>query len=292
MAKIAKKTAKEVEKKKGRVPVEPEPDDGGGDGGDDIGGQLDTMFGESWGSAEAKTFSDVPAGTYQTRVVAAPINNAKSSGRLQVSWEMVVLDGDQRARHLFKHDGLDTEESIGYFKGSLATLGYQEPTTKEELKETLDEIVAAPTYVVARVTNRKKKVNGMMVERTNTRFIRALDSADVTDDLDEDELESVITVNISDEMATNVTQEPGNDNPVDDSNTGSNEEPSCSLVDGVSVKSMEEKLIDKLAKKLGFNPDDYDTWESLLCEVGDYCGLSGVFKSVKDLLTKAQKAAA
>lgn len=404
-----------------------EPEEHTGDSIGDVDEQLSAMFDDSWGNSQPKEFVDVPNGTYQTRIIAAFVNNAKSSGRLQCTWEMVILDGEQRARHLFKHDGLDNEDSIGYFKGTLSTLGYDEPADSDALKATLAEIVEAPTYAVARVSSKKRKVDGEMVTRSNTRIIRALDSDDVTDDLEEEDLASFIqdydpaeemepaaseedladgdivyekgdrvtkdfdgeayagtitrmkgdsatikfddgeTLTVSvDELSPedpaaiddgdgeagesgNIVYEKGdrvtkdfdgetyagvitrmkgedqatvkfdddevatvdvselspeeNDDP--DADAGEPEpepdaddpdaavqEPETSLKKGVKVTAAQEKVLDKLARKLGFNPDDYPTWEGLLCELGDYCGLSGEFSVVNGLIKQIQEASA
>lgn len=407
--KKAKKTSKKASKNRDMSP-EPEDHEADGNGTADIDGQLDSLFEETWGNSEPKQFSNVPLGTYQTRIIAAILNNAKTSGRFQCSWETVIVDGEHRGRHLFKHDGLEDEQSTSYFQGTLATLGYDVPGDKDGLKETLQEIVDAPTYVVQRVTMKKKRgEDGEMQERTNTRFVRVLDSDDVADDLTEEELQSYLegytpetdlnvdggsvdtpqfekgdrvtkdfdgtdfageiksikgdtaTVLFDDGEKLSVSvdeltaEEPeGSDvdapqfekgdrvtkdfdgteyagkikrikgdtatvlfddgetveaalddltaeepeaepepepEPEEDNEPAAAEEPSCSLKKGVSVTDTEEKLIDKLAKKLGFVSDDYPTWEGLLCEIGDYCGLSGQFANVKQLITKAQKAA-
>jgi hypothetical protein len=355
--KTAKKVSKKTSKKKSTTPAEPEDDDATGESMGDVDGQLDAMFEDSWDGIPAKEFSDIPPATYQTRVVAGVLNNAKSSGRFQCSWEAVILDGEQRGRHLFKHDGLDEEQSRAYFKGTLSTLGYEIPSDKEGLKETLQEIVDAPTYVVARVTARKRKdqESGEVVTRTNVRFVRALDSDDVTDDLEEEELQSFLEgYEPGDELTVDEPSDAGGEEEAfdiqyekgdrvtkdfdgedfggvvtkvkgtkatvkfddgeivacefeelqpeagEDADAGggsdagedpdAGEEPSCSLKEGVEVTDAQTKVINKLAKKLGFNEADYETWEALLCELGDYCGLSGEFKTVKDLVTQAQKA--
>ena len=86
--------------------------------------QLDEVFQEAWEDVDPKSFDELPDANYETRLLAALINNAQSSGRLQCSWEAIVLGGEQKGRHIFKHDGLDTEDGLAYFQGNLAKLGY------------------------------------------------------------------------------------------------------------------------------------------------------------------------
>ena len=267
------------------------------DGSKSIDDQLGELFDTTWGDTEARTFDEVPDGLYQTRVLAANLNNAKSSGRFQCSWEVLILEGDYRGRHLFKHDGLDTEDGVSYFKGSLARLGYEEPASKEELQATLKEIVDAPTYVTARVSTRKRKVEGVMEERKNVRFVKALDSNEVTDDFDESELTSYLDSSNAntelgdpDESSSKNNTKPKQHKVPAKKNEPVEEESACKLKKGVKLEGGDRKVIKTLANQLDFNIDDYDSLERLLCELGDYCSLSGVFAEPHKLVMKIQKA--
>jgi len=374
--------------------------------------QLDSVFEESWEGVDAYTFDDTPDGSYPSKLVGANINNAKSSGRLQCSWEWIIVSGDNKGRHIFIHQGLNTEDALAYFKGSLARLGHEEPSSKKKLLATLEEMVEGPTYAVVRLATKKKKVDGEMVEQQNSRIIKALDSDEVEDELDdeaatasgsvepdaeepEEEGEEegddwakgdrcVVDIDgadfagkitkIGDENATvkfddgdvqeididDLKEEEPEEEPeeeaeeeaeeegeeegedwakgdrclvdidgkdyagkitkIDDENANvtfddgdkqviaiddlkeeeaeeegeeegedEDEVPPCELK-SKKLSSAEKKETNKLAKEYSFSPDDFDSSAKLLCEIGDYSGLSGKFKNPAALL-KAIKAA-
>ncbi len=301
--------------------------------------QLDELFEETWSDVEARSFDEVPDATYQTRLLAAVINNAQSSGRLQCSWEYLIIEGDQRGRHIFIHQGLDTEDGIAYFKGSLARLGHEEPTSKKELKATLEEAIEAPTYAAIRLSTKRKKIEGVLQEIQNKRIIKALDSDEVEDDFGEDELTPTMTASPSEEEpelgeegeptwekgdlvkvkidgehyegkirkikknTADIKFDDGDEDtfPLDELESVTEEkaeepepeskpeEPPCKLVNSKFTPS-DRRTLKKLAKENDFNPDDYDSSAELLCEVGDYCGLSGKFKSPAILIKAIQNA--
>jgi len=174
--------------------------------------QLDSVFEESWEGVDAYTFDETPDGSYPSKLVGANINNAKSSGRLQCSWEWIIVSGDNKGRHIFIHQGLNTEDALAYFKGSLARLGYEEPSTKKKLLATLEEMVEGPTYAVVRLATKKKKnSDGDMVEQQNSRIIKALDSDEVEDELDEDAVATEDSVEPDAEETEAESEEEGED---------------------------------------------------------------------------------
>jgi len=131
---------------------------------------------EAWGDAEETSFEDVPDGVYQVRINQATINHSQSSGRLQVSWDVSIVNGEFVNRKLFDHHGIDNAQSIGYFKGTLSKLGYDsEEFDPTSLDETLEELVG--TY--AEVRQRTKG------DYTNVYFNKALDSNEVEDDTED-----------------------------------------------------------------------------------------------------------
>lgn len=133
---------------------------------------------EIWEDVDPVSFEDVADGKYQTLLSKIEINESKSSGRLQVSWQLKIASGEFANRMIFKHDGIDTAESLGYFKGGLARLGVECPDDMQELPEVLDEL--KDTF--ASVTVRTKKGSDI----ANVYFDKALDSDDIEEDLSED----------------------------------------------------------------------------------------------------------
>lgn len=343
--------------------------------------QLNEVFEEAWDGVDPKSFDELPDGNYETRLLAALINNAQTSGRLQCSWEAIVLGGDQKGRHIFKHDGLDTEDGLAYFQGNLAKLGYEKPKSKKALVKLLEEMIDAPTYVLIRLSTRKRKVEGELTEIQNKRFIKALDSDNVEDEFEEDELTSTMgsaeegedNWSKGDEVQTDLdgTTYAGTIKSIDDDaqtacvhfedgdeldidldkleeipegeeptfekgdrvsadidgttyegtikkikgdsatiefddgdtedkdldeltkleeKTGATEEsPVCSL-SKEKLTPPERRTVNKLAKTDEFDPDNYDSKAQLLCEIGDYHGLTGKFKSPSHLITAIKKA--
>src|SRR2546423_8506614 len=91
-----------------RQQPQPQADEHGQDV--DVLEQLDLLAAEGWDDAEEKQFVEVQPGTYQARIGgsdedAPVINNAKSSGRLQVSFTFTILEGEARGRRQWKHFG-------------------------------------------------------------------------------------------------------------------------------------------------------------------------------------------
>jgi len=343
--------------------------------------QLDEMFDDSWEDIDPVSFEDVPDDNYVTRILAAVLNNSKQSGRLQCSWEFLILQGDYAGRHVYKHAGLDTEEARGYFKGDLARLGYdQEVKSKEELLELLEEIIEAPTYVMIKVVTTKKKVDGEKREYRNVRIGRVLEPDEVEDEFLEDEISDdsqeeewgkgdkvLVDIDGTDypgkikklnkgeahvlfedgdsgdypleelkapeeepeeeleefkkgdrvEADIDGTAYPGKVTKIkgdqisitfddgdkdifdasdvtkleeeeEEEEEEKGEEEGCSLINTkVSVKN--KKAILKLAKVDKFDPDDFDTMADLLCEIGDYNGLEGKYKTVGALIKAINK---
>ena len=146
---------------------------------------------EEWNDSEVNKggdFENVPDGTYQTRIDFAEICESKQ-GRPQIKYEMTVVSGDFSNRKLWKYDGLDSVESIGYARGGLARLGVEEDDV-QELPEELAELVG--TYCTVTV-----KTKG---EFTNTYFKEALDEDEVDlDDLEEEDEEGEVEEEESEE---------------------------------------------------------------------------------------------
>lgn len=137
-------------------------------------GELDD---DGWSDTEETVFEEVPDGRYQVRVDAAVLNRSKQSSRLQCSWTLTVVSGQYKNRKLFSHDGLDTEQSRGWFRGTLAKLGLEWPASASELPTYLQDNVVGS---FAQVTVRTKG------EFKNVYFDKALDR----DDIDESDVEA------------------------------------------------------------------------------------------------------
>lgn len=98
---------------------------------------------KAYKNAEARTggsYEPVPDGQYVAEVIAARLNHAKSSGRFQLSWDLRIISGDFENKHVFKHDGLQSDEGLTWMKGTIENLGYECPDNIEDLPDTLEAI--------------------------------------------------------------------------------------------------------------------------------------------------------
>jgi len=266
---------------------------------------LNAMFDDYWGDSEPRDYQEVPNGRYPCKVVGMVLNESQSSGRLQCSWDCVILEGDHRARHIFKHDGLDTEDGVSFFKGAIGRLGHDVPESKKALFKMIDEILEGPTYLLLQVSTRKRKSQdtGEVREFSNKKIVKALDASEVTDDLTEDESTTLLSANSIDRDA-DAGESPGskskkkqrkagdNDRPESDpSESGKEGRTSPVSLEG-KLNKVERKLVLKLAKKSDsdFDPDNYDSSEELLCDLADYHGLTGRYVEPAKLIRRVVKA--
>jgi hypothetical protein len=172
--------------------------------------QLDLLAADGWDDAEERQFVEVQPGTFQSRIGGsdedAPIiNNAKSSGRLQVSFTFTILEGAARGRRQWKHFGLDAD-SRGWLRGALAKLGYAWPPA-DKLREELPNILQSlnNTYCEIKVT--KGKLNPETGMQSNNVYInRALDPSELVEgDISEEE---EVGGTIADETVVNAAPQP------------------------------------------------------------------------------------
>jgi len=113
------------------------------------------QFGDAFDNQEASDFGeDVPDGLYVVLINKAEINNAKTSGRLQLSWDFTVVWDTKNCkfknRHIYSHDGLTKVDkatgkhaladiSIGYMKKRFAAIGYPN-VTRRNLEQFLGDV--------------------------------------------------------------------------------------------------------------------------------------------------------
>jgi len=259
---------------------------------------LDKMFDDYWGDSEPRDYQEVPNGRYPCKVVGMALNESQSSGRLQCSWDCVVLEGEHRARHIFKHDGLDTENGVSFFKGTLGRLGYEVPGSKKEFYKVIEEILGGPTYLLLQVSTRKRKSQdtGEVREFSNKKIIKALDANEVTDDLTEDESTTLLGANNIDIDVDPEKTSGGNSKKQRGAKSDNKDETEKDRTPAVSLKGKlskeERKLVLKLAKESdnAFDPDNYGSSEELLCDLADYHGLTGRFNEPTKLIRRVIKA--
>lgn len=226
-----------------------------------------------WGDTEERSFTEIPPGKYQAKITEATINNAKSSGRLQVSWTLEVVNGEFTGRNLWCHDGIEDEEQRAFFRGKLARIGLEWPPKPTDLPDKLQE--ALDTYV--EITVKQKG------EFTNIYFNKALDSADILQVEETEPTPAPVTTGKRGRAAAAPEPEP------------EPEVTEASFVAGIDDDAMtpkQRKEIKDLAKKMDVDPDTYDELTSLMLDIAETLEIYGEFESPDALMTQIRAAAA
>jgi hypothetical protein len=101
---------------------------------------------DDWNRAkeQARTFGpSLPDGAYIAQLTTVSISESKSSERLQVAWEYVVVEGESVGTLIRDYDGLETEQNLTWLMRKLDRLGY-DPTELDagDLEAVMEELVA------------------------------------------------------------------------------------------------------------------------------------------------------
>ena len=96
-----------------------------------------------WGSATPRVAgTNLPDGEYVAKIESMVVNRAKKgNGRLQVVTKFEVQGGSEDGRTTSRYDGIEEEESMGYFKGYCEVLGVEIPDDLQELPDVLEDFV-------------------------------------------------------------------------------------------------------------------------------------------------------
>jgi hypothetical protein len=76
--------------------------------------------------AEVKTdndFQTLPDGKYVAIIDWMELSESKTSGRPQLVWVFLITEGPHQGRKVWKYNGLDTPDKIGYLKNDLHKAG-------------------------------------------------------------------------------------------------------------------------------------------------------------------------
>ena len=263
----------------------------------DVGEQLNDI--DDWEDTEEKALGDVPDGQYQVQFTSVNINNAKSSGRLQASFEMTILDTEQRGRKLWSHFGLDDVDQRGYLRGALAKLGEEWPDKPSKLPSVLEGIEGTYAMVKKKAKKYKDKESGEVLERDNTYFLRALDSDEVEPITEDEEADK------DDKPAKSEKKKPTKESdkkPTEKKmeKPAKEEKPAKSeTVEGVTLDWKDDKFtadhkkrLKVLAKESEYDPDDYNNLVDLAADVAEYFGLKGKYPGPNKLMRELNEAAA
>lgn len=238
-----------------------------------------------WGETDEIQMGELPDGRYQVKILSATVNNSKSeSHRLQVSWDLLVLNTKERGRHIFKHSGLDDMTQRGFFRGELARLGVEWPPTPDKLADELEDL----KETFASVSLRTKGEEGK--ERQYANFDKALDSADLEDgdisgkegDKKEDEDKPSDTGKSGGKKEKKETpkKEPEKEEEADASATFEDND----------LRSRMKNEIKDLGKKADFKEGDYNTLTDMLLDIAEYAGVKGEWSDPMELITETKEA--
>lgn len=87
------------------------------------------------------SFSNVPEGDYIGDLKEMKMEESKKTARLQVVTTIEIADGDYLGKTVKRFDGLDNEQSMGYFKGLCEIIGLDIPDDIENLQEAMDAFI-------------------------------------------------------------------------------------------------------------------------------------------------------
>lgn len=295
-------------------------DDNQGDehGTKDMDSILEELDDGGWGETEEQAFGDVPDDLYICKINKAAIAPSKNSGRLQVGWDLIIISGETtgdqfKGRHIFKYDGIDNPDSRGWFRSGLTRLGVDWPASAKELPNTLETLLDTHCEVRAKT----KEGN----DRQNYYFNRAVDDAEVPQDVEEPAVETPapkpkaaapkpVPKPVAKPAAAPAAKpapkpkpapapapEPEADEgepddvPADD-DTAPSDDPSVNLNFEGEIDLAIRKRIVAAGVSQGFDPKDYDSRADLLCDVAEHVGISGDYEDPETLTAEVEAAIA
>jgi len=106
----------------------------------DFGARL-AKFGKTFKTAKERAKeeggfgNDLPDSKYKARLESCEINEAKSSGRLQVAFNFVVTAGEEKGEKVGKYQSIETEDDQVWLARDLRRFGIDMPDNAEDLQE-------------------------------------------------------------------------------------------------------------------------------------------------------------
>lgn len=119
------------------------------------------MASSMWGKAreqakaEPSFGNEIEDGRYVATISEGKMGEAQTSGRFQIAWTYVLLEGDHKGETIRSYDGLETENNLIWLGRKLARLGFEIPETLEEVQDICNKITKEKPTVRIRV-----KTNG------------------------------------------------------------------------------------------------------------------------------------
>ena len=103
--------------------------------------------------AQGKKESENPQGSFIAEILQAELQRSSSSDRLQIFYELKILNGEYKDRCIRKYDGLGTAQQAGITQTQLKRLGVNMANmTREKLPATLLELIGRKVKIKAKET--------------------------------------------------------------------------------------------------------------------------------------------
>lgn len=67
-------------------------------------------------------YTDIPDGKYQCTVNKVYIDRSKA-GRMQLVWDLIVLNGSHKERHIWRYNGMESAENLKFLKQDIGRCG-------------------------------------------------------------------------------------------------------------------------------------------------------------------------
>ncbi len=133
---------------------------------------------KKWKKSKARSVQEpVPDGKYEMKVIDCRIERAKKSSRLQIVWVIQILTGKYKKRIIYRYDGLETENNLGFLKADFKKLGFKLPKNIMKITKIVDDIAGMSFHG-------QVKTNG---EYTNIYINDVIDEEDEEDEDEDDE---------------------------------------------------------------------------------------------------------
>lgn len=127
--------------------------------------------------AEGSGLVGLEDGHYIARLSFAEISKSQSSGRMQIKFSWLVVDGEAKGDSHNEYQGINSEDNITYLNKRLMRLGYDAVGSFEELEETITELNEDKPGVRLQVSTRG--------DFTNVYIKKVLDEEELPDDDDD-----------------------------------------------------------------------------------------------------------
>ena len=163
-------------------------------------------------------------GRYTVALVMAEVGEARSSGRNQITWEYLFLEGEYKGKTFRSWDGLDRTEGLPYIMKRIEAIGYTVPESPDELEG-----------LTAQITKDKPKIKIIIKTKGEFRNVYVVKQVE-DDDLPEGWEEAM---NETKSAPTNGKANVSKESPTHETEKKEESEEELEIEKGTSVKTPE-----------------------------------------------------